>query len=83
MRISDLSSGRELKVLNRCNVDCTAAIKGVTMAEKKPPKPPTRKKDGLKKACWKGYTAVGTKKKGGKTVPNCVPKKPKPKPKKK
>jgi predicted kinase len=28
---------------------------------------------GLKDACWKGYTAVGTKKKNGKTVPNCVP----------
>lgn len=28
----------------------------------------------LKNACWKGYTAVGTKKKNGKTVPNCVPK---------
>ena len=27
----------------------------------------------LAKACWKGYTAVGTKKKNGKTVPNCVP----------
>ena len=24
-------------------------------------------------ACWKGYTAVGTKKKNGRTVPNCVP----------
>jgi len=24
--------------------------------------------------CWKGYKAVGTKKKNGKTVPNCVPK---------
>lgn len=23
--------------------------------------------------CWKGYKTVGTKKKGGKTVPNCVP----------
>ncbi len=23
--------------------------------------------------CWKGYHPVGTKKKGGKTVPNCVP----------
>jgi hypothetical protein len=23
--------------------------------------------------CWKGYTQVGTKKKGGKEVPNCVP----------
>ena len=27
----------------------------------------------LKKACWKGYTAVGTKEKNGHTVPNCVP----------
>ena len=25
--------------------------------------------------CWKGYKPVGTKKKNGKTVPNCVPKK--------
>ena len=24
-------------------------------------------------ACWKGYTAKGTKLKGGKPVPNCVP----------
>ena len=23
--------------------------------------------------CWKGYEMVGTKKKGGKNVPNCVP----------
>ena len=29
----------------------------------------------LKDACWKGYTAVGLKKKKGKTVPNCVPRK--------
>lgn len=27
----------------------------------------------LKDACWKGYTAVGTKMKNGKKVPNCVP----------
>ena len=26
------------------------------------------------KACWKGYEMIGTKKKGGRTVPNCVPK---------
>ena len=32
------------------------------------------KKRGLKSACWKGYEAVGMKKKGGKKVPNCVPK---------
>jgi hypothetical protein len=29
----------------------------------------------LAEACWEGYEAVGTKKKDGKTVPNCVPKK--------
>ena len=33
-------------------------------------KEPTGK---LKDACRKGYTAVGTKQKGGRTVPNCVP----------
>ena len=26
----------------------------------------------LKKACWTGYTAIGTKQKNGATVPNCV-----------
>ena len=35
-------------------------------------KKPTGK---LKQACWKGYTAVGLKKKNGKMVPNCVPEK--------
>jgi hypothetical protein len=25
--------------------------------------------------CWKGYVAYGMKTKGGKEVPNCVPKK--------
>ncbi len=29
----------------------------------------------LKNACWKGYEAIGMKKKNGKKVPNCVPKK--------
>lgn len=37
-----------------------------------------KKTEGLKdpkdNPCWKGYKPVGTKKKGGKTVPNCVPK---------
>ena len=27
----------------------------------------------LNKACWKGYKAIGLKKKNGKQVPNCVP----------
>ena len=35
-------------------------------------KPTTKKKAD---PCWDGYEQVGTKKKAGKTVPNCVPKK--------
>ena len=36
-------------------------------------KNPFKKKKGLDgKACWKGYKLQGTKKKGGKTVDNCV-----------
>jgi len=32
-----------------------------------------KKKKGLDgKACWEGYKLQGTKKKGGKTVDNCV-----------
>tara|TARA_R100000005_G_C4937027_1_gene163335 strand:+ start:508 stop:645 length:138 start_codon:yes stop_codon:yes gene_type:complete len=34
---------------------------------------PFTKKKGLDgKACWKGYKLQGTKKKGGRTVDNCV-----------
>jgi len=37
----------------------------------------SKKKAASKKTsnpCWDGYKQIGTKKKGGKTVPNCVPK---------
>jgi hypothetical protein len=27
----------------------------------------------MKNPCWKGYKMIGTKKKDGKEVPNCVP----------
>lgn len=30
-------------------------------------------KSFLNEACWTGYKAIGTKKNGGKQVPNCVP----------
>tara|TARA_B100001564_G_C20401057_1_gene561230 strand:+ start:309 stop:686 length:378 start_codon:yes stop_codon:yes gene_type:complete len=30
-------------------------------------------RDPKKKTCWTGYRAKGTKMKGGKSVPNCVP----------
>jgi hypothetical protein len=29
----------------------------------------------MNEACWKGYKQVGMKKKGNRTVPNCVKKK--------
>ena len=29
----------------------------------------------MKNPCWKGYEMVGMKEKGGRKVPNCVPKK--------
>lgn len=37
---------------------------------------PTNEEKTLRNSnpCWKGYKPVGTKKKGGRTVPNCVPK---------
>ena len=35
------------------------------------------KKKKMKNPCWKGYEAIGMKNKGGKKVPNCVPKKKK------
>jgi hypothetical protein len=30
-------------------------------------------REAMKDPCWKGYRMLGTKKKGGKEVPNCVP----------
>lgn len=55
-------------------------MKGCTCAPGKcncKPKPgyPKKQDESLKSdnPCWKGYHPVGTKKKGGRTVPNCVP----------
>ena len=35
------------------------------------------KKKRKKNPCWKGYEMIGMKKKGGRKVPNCVPRKKK------
>lgn len=48
--------------------DVKAAIK-----EAKKAKPKAEDKDDNKSPCWDGYHKEGTKKKGGKTVNNCVP----------
>ena len=34
-----------------------------------------KKKSKKKDPCWKGYEMIGMKKKGGRKVPNCVPRK--------
>jgi hypothetical protein len=46
------------------------------IGESNPIKEANAKKRTLKNSnpCWKGYHPVGTKKKNGRTVPNCVPK---------
>lgn len=44
----------------------TVAMAEAEMAESKSFK-------SLRQACWKGYEAIGVKKKNGRTVPNCVP----------
>ena len=43
-------------------------------SSKKPIKTEEGLRDPKNNPCWKGYKPVGTKKKGGRTVPNCVPK---------
>jgi hypothetical protein len=57
-----------LVVVNKTGDLSRKWVKDVSLIEavKKPTGP-------LKKACWKGYTAVGLKMKNGKKVPNCVP----------
>jgi hypothetical protein len=67
------SAGQEYEIMDRGSnylvvVNSTGDlsrkwIKDVTMVESKK----------LDKACWKGYKAIGLKKKNGKSVPNCVP----------
>ncbi len=55
-----------------------AAPKKAASKKKAAPKKVTAKKSSSKKAadpCWDGYERVGSKKKAGKTVPNCVPEK--------
>jgi len=50
-----------------------AFSKGSCVKEEEIEEKVTQPTGDLKDACWTGYTAIGTKKKNGKTVPNCVP----------
>jgi hypothetical protein len=49
--------------------------KGMGLAQKSNISSKLEEKKSLRNSnpCWKGYEPVGTKKKGGKSVPNCVP----------
>jgi hypothetical protein len=83
---SKLKSGS--RAANRRKSFC-ARMGGVKGPMRKPNGEPTRKALALRKwnceetqieekkmmdnPCWKGYQAYGTKKKNGRTVPNCVP----------
>jgi len=62
--------------------DTITSIKGAItpvpngpLIKKKGPYTGSTLKDGGKISCWTGYVKKGTKKKGGKTVNNCVKKK--------
>jgi len=62
---------------NDYNLDKYGPSAGETVAGKKfaafqMKSPFTKKKGRDGKACWKGYRLAGTKKKGGRTVDNCV-----------
>lgn len=64
------------------NGDSIPAIKGAItpvpngpLIKKKGPYKGSTLKNGGKIKCWTGYVKKGTKKKGGKTVNNCVKKK--------
>ena len=65
MRILDLKQKQDIGLAESGNM----RIYEVT--EKHLPEEKQKGVDG--KACWKGYKRMGTKKKGGKTVDNCVP----------
>ena len=45
------------------------------MPKTKGKKKTKKKTKATKNPCWKGYKKVGMKKKAGRSVPNCVPKK--------
>ena len=55
-----------------------AVAKKAAAKKAAPKKAAPKKKAAAKKStdpCWDGYEKVGSKKKAGKTVPNCVPEK--------
>ena len=76
-----MSKDKKLKEIvgeleNASKMHAGQAKKIKSMLKKKKSGPFKMKSPLYKKGpCWKGYEMIGMKKKGGRSVPNCVPKK--------
>jgi hypothetical protein len=69
----EFSLGLARKAAEQMGMKGLDELKGMTKSEQ--PMDKYEKSREILKACWEGYKMIGTKEKGGKTVPNCVPKK--------
>jgi hypothetical protein len=69
----EFSLGLARKAAEQMGMKGLDELKGMTKSENTVDK--YEKSREILKACWEGYKMIGTKEKGGKTVPNCVPKK--------
>ena len=63
------------RVSKGLNIPCGCEGRREAMNIMFPYKKQIMAKKTKKSPCWKGYMMVGMKKKGGRNVPNCVPKK--------
>lgn len=63
------------KEVGSLSMDQYDAIVGSTEEPAPAAEPVATPEMPVAEACWKDYKQIGMKKKGGKTVPNCVPKK--------
>jgi len=81
--LKDKEMGKSTKVIDKFTSALQAPFSDKTYAELKKEKRAAQKKkyaaehpeSVAKKACWDSHKMVGMKNKGGKQVPNCVPKK--------
>lgn len=69
----EFSLGLARKVAEQMGMSGLDDLKGMVKSEQSMDK--YEKAREMLKACWEGYEMIGTKKKGDRTVPNCVPKK--------
>lgn len=80
--VENMEKGKATKPVDKAKALWDAMISDVTYSDAKKEYRKKRKAEyeanhpeSPAKACWDGYEMIGMKKKGGKNVPNCVPKK--------